>query len=128
MLKISINQRLLIDLARSNSGLRLADIGEKMGLSQSRISEWRSGKYSPNSDQVAYLAHLAGLPVLETVAALSPPWAASLWKSLAKSTKSANSQDGVALAQTEQDAAAVATTKPHAPRRRVRFKVAKSTH
>lgn len=78
----------LIDLAKDRSGLTLGQLAAELGKNQNRISEWRTGKATPDVNELAYFADKAGLPVLETVAELeaslstryAPIWQAALGK------------------------------------------------
>lgn len=63
-----MNIKELIDQAKLTSGMTFGDMSKEIGVLQSRISEWRRGKFTPNAGVLAYFAEKAGLPVLETVA------------------------------------------------------------
>ena len=83
-----MNIKILIELARENSGLSLGELAEEIGKNRNRISEWRTGKQIPDANEIAYFANKAGLPVLETVAEIeasmnsryAPIWQAALGK------------------------------------------------
>lgn len=77
-MQISIDTPSLIDRAKRVSGLSYGEMAEQLGKSRARISEWISGKAEPSTDEIAYLAEKAGLPIIKTVAALKPAFA-PLW-------------------------------------------------
>ena len=83
----------LLDAAKTKTG-SLSEVAKRLGKNSGRISEWRSGKTKPDSSEVAYLADMAGLPILETVAEVEReirPQYADIWlkaASLAGVTKS----------------------------------------
>lgn len=54
-----IGERLRI--ARKNAGLKQDDIARYLGIGNSTISEWETGKRSPGIDQVEELAKLFGI-------------------------------------------------------------------
>lgn len=71
----------LIDSAGKSAG-SLGDLAKKMGKHPARISEWKSGKRKPDAAEIGYMAKLAGLPVLITIALISKeihPETAALW-------------------------------------------------
>ncbi|TXH90774.1 MAG: hypothetical protein E6Q78_03045 [Rhodoferax sp.] len=73
----------LIDAAKTKSGMPLGAMAAEMQINQVRISEWKKGKYRPNSGNVLYLAKKAGLNAIETLAeyeAETNPQFAQLWK------------------------------------------------
>ncbi len=74
-MNITIDNRTLIDQAKYKSGLAFGEMAREIGVSQNRISEWRTGKSELGTDEVAYFADKAGLPILDTVMALRPKWA-----------------------------------------------------
>ena len=43
-------------------------IAEGMGVHINRLSDWKAGRRRPEASEIAYLAEIAGYPVLETVA------------------------------------------------------------
>ncbi len=64
----------------AGSGKQLAAMMRK---TPSRISEWKSGERKPDTSEIAYLAKVAGLPVLITVALVESelhPESAQLWE------------------------------------------------
>ena len=65
---MKINELLIA--AKSNSGLNLGQIAKDLGVSQTRLSEWKADMYKPSTNQIARLAELAGLPVVQTIAAV----------------------------------------------------------
>lgn len=75
---IPINLSILIDMAKRESGMTFGTLANEMHIHQPRLNEWRHNKGEPSSDQIAYMADKAGLPILETVAALKPEWA-NVW-------------------------------------------------
>lgn len=73
----------LINAAKAKSGMPLGAMAAEMQISQVRISEWKKGKYRPNSGNVLYLAKKAGLNAIETLAEYEAeinPQFADLWK------------------------------------------------
>lgn len=78
-MNISIDIPMLIAKAKQESGLTFGQMAEEMHRSRTRISEWLAAKAEPTSDDIAYLADKAHLPIIETVAALRPEWA-HVWK------------------------------------------------
>lgn len=74
----------LLDAAKSKAG-SLSEVAKRMGKNSGRISEWRSGRTKPDTGEVAYLADIAGLPILETVAEVERevrPQYANIWAKL----------------------------------------------
>lgn len=72
----------LIDSAKARRG-SLGAIATEMGMDQCRLSDWKAGRRKPEASEIAYLADLAGLHVLETVAEIEAqlrPGYAHLWK------------------------------------------------
>lgn len=57
----------LIAAAKQKSGT-LGAVATALGISQTRISEWKKGKYKPDATAIAQLAELADLPIFQTVA------------------------------------------------------------
>nr|DAU36234.1 MAG TPA: helix-turn-helix protein [Inoviridae sp.] len=57
----------LISKAGDEAG-SLKQLAALMGKNQNRISEWRTGKAKPDAHEIAFMAELAKLPVLQTVA------------------------------------------------------------
>ena|SRR3990167_1240054 len=57
----------LIDAAAEVTGGK-GPLAKEMGKAPARVSEWVSGKYKPDASEIAFMAKLAGLPVLQTVA------------------------------------------------------------
>lgn len=57
----------LIDMARQATG-SYDPIAEGLGMSKKRLSDWKAGRRRPEASEIAYLAEIAGFPVLETVA------------------------------------------------------------
>lgn len=85
-MEISINVPTLIDRAKRESGMTLGQMAKEMHKSQTRFSEWLSGKAEPGTDEIAYLADKAKLPILDTVQALKPTWA-HIWARAAEQAK-----------------------------------------
>ena len=59
-------------------------LAELMKKRPSRLSEWKSGAQKPDAAEIAYMARLAGLPVLITVAMIEAelhPETRELWES-----------------------------------------------
>jgi ribosome-binding protein aMBF1 (putative translation factor) len=80
---IKITVTSLIDAAKERSGQSLGALAQELERNQTRLSEWRSGKATPDANEIAFFAEKAGLPVIETVAELEAelhPRYASLWK------------------------------------------------
>jgi len=78
-MNISIDIPMLIAKAKQESGMTYGQMAEEMHRSRTRISEWLTAKAEPTTDDIAYLADKAQLPIIETVAALKPEWA-HVWK------------------------------------------------
>lgn len=57
----------LIDAAAEVTGGK-GPLAKEMCKAPARVSEWVSGKYKPDASEIAFMAKLAGLPVLQTVA------------------------------------------------------------
>ena len=87
-MNISIDIPTLIDVAKRKSGLTFGQLAEEMHVHQPRLNEWRNHKGSPSSDQIAYMASKAGLPIIETVKALRPEWA-HVWEKAKSETSDA---------------------------------------
>lgn len=71
----------LINEAGSKAG-SLGELAKRMGKHPARISEWKSGKAKPDASEIAYMAKVAGLPVLITLAFVEKdlhPETAELW-------------------------------------------------
>lgn len=72
----------LLDAAKRKQG-RYQDIADKLGVKPPRISEWKKGTCTPDTNQIALIAEMAGLPVLETVADVEQglrPGTAQIWE------------------------------------------------
>ena len=72
----------LIDQAGAVVG-SLGQLAQAMHKHPARISEWKSGKRKPDAAEVAYMAKVAGLPVLITVAMIEAelhPETRELWE------------------------------------------------
>lgn len=73
----------LIDTAQKVSGQKLGQIANEMQIPQTRISEWKKGKYNPGASQIVFLAEKARLNAIETLAEFEAeinPQFAALWK------------------------------------------------
>ncbi|APR36712.1 helix-turn-helix domain-containing protein [Paraburkholderia sp. SOS3] len=57
----------LLDAAKRKKRT-LGAVATELGLNQTRLSEWRSGRFKPDATQIAELAEMAELPIFETVA------------------------------------------------------------
>jgi hypothetical protein len=57
----------LLDAAKRAQG-SLGTVADRLGIDQSHLSHWRKGRSNPTATQIARLAEMASLPVLETVA------------------------------------------------------------
>lgn len=71
----------LIEAARREQKT-LGKVAEQLGIHQTRLSEWKAGKYAPGVSTIAKLAELANLPVLDTVASVEAelePAASEIW-------------------------------------------------
>jgi transcriptional regulator with XRE-family HTH domain len=51
---------------KSAKGLDPLALG--LGMHRSRLSDWKAGRRKPEASEIAYLADIAGFPILETVA------------------------------------------------------------
>ena len=72
----------LIDRAAVAAGGQKA-LAAKMEKNPSRLSEWKKGRQKPDAHEIAFLAKVAGLPVLSTVAEIEAQLDdryASLWR------------------------------------------------
>lgn len=57
----------LLDAAKRKKRT-LGAVAHELGLHQSRLSDWKSGRFKPDATQIAQLAEMAELPIFETVA------------------------------------------------------------
>jgi len=74
----------LLDAAKRAKG-SLGAVADALGTHQTTLSKWRSGDRHPDADELAILADMAGLPVLETVAEVQKSMtktaaAAAIWE------------------------------------------------
>jgi transcriptional regulator with XRE-family HTH domain len=60
----------LVDAAVAAKGTR-AKVAEALQLHPQRLTDWKASRGTPNATEIAYLAECAGLPPLETLAAIS---------------------------------------------------------
>ncbi len=80
----------LIEQAETNAGGQ-KDIAIGLGRSYKRLCEWKKGIGKPDANEIAYLADIAGLPILETVAEVQKELSndyADLWEKAANELKS----------------------------------------
>lgn len=63
----TMNIKILIEAALIKVGKRSA-LALGMKQDAQRISDWKAGRRKPNASEIAYMAHIAGVPILETVA------------------------------------------------------------
>src|SRR6185312_694893 len=59
------------------------EMATDLGISQSRISQWKNGQYWPGASEIAYFAIEAGLDVMETIAQIESekkPTLSNVWK------------------------------------------------
>ena len=71
----------LVDAAAEKAGTA-KKLAEMMGKRPTRLSEWKAGSQVPDSAEIAFMAKVAGLPVLITIALISKeiyPDRAWLW-------------------------------------------------
>jgi transcriptional regulator with XRE-family HTH domain len=72
----------LIDAAKKRKGSMHA-VAAGIKMDQTRLSDWKAGRRKPDANEVLYLADVAGLPVLETLADVAgqlDPRYAEIWK------------------------------------------------
>jgi len=72
----------LIERAGEAAG-SLGRLAKAMHKHPARISEWRHGRRKPDASEIAYMADIAGLPVLITVAMIEAqlnPDAKAIWE------------------------------------------------
>ena len=62
-----MNVKMLVEVAQKRTG-GLDPLAEGLGMHRSRLSDWKAGRRRPEASEIAYLAEIAGFPVLETVA------------------------------------------------------------
>lgn len=77
-----MNLAQLIEAAATKMGTAKA-LAASMHTSPSRLSEWKKHKRKPDAAEVAYMARVAGLPVLITVAMIEAelhPETRELWE------------------------------------------------
>ncbi len=58
------------------------NLARELGKDPARLSEWKKGKGKPDASEIAYMARVAGLPVLITLAFVEKdlhPESAELW-------------------------------------------------
>lgn len=79
---LTINVPMLVVRAKEQSGLKLGEMAKEMHVAPARLSEWMAERGNPSTDQIAWMADKADLPINETLAALRPEWAA-VWKKAA---------------------------------------------
>lgn len=72
----------LIEAAAKARGSAL-ELAREMRKAPARLSEWKKGRAKPDASEIAYMAHVAGLPVLITVAMIESelhPETRALWE------------------------------------------------
>lgn len=72
----------LIDQAKQQKG-SINAVAEEMGINPCRLSDWKAGRRKPEAGEVAVLADMARLQVLETVAEIETqlrPAYARVWR------------------------------------------------
>lgn len=72
----------LVEAAAKKAGTA-TQLARMMKKQPSRLSEWKSGQQCPDVAEIAYMARVAGLPVLITVAMVEAelhPETAELWE------------------------------------------------
>lgn len=72
----------LIDVAKENAGSYGA-VADRLGKHQNRFSEWKKGVRQPDTGEIATMALIAKLPILQTVAEIESqihPETAEVWK------------------------------------------------
>ncbi len=62
-----MNVKQLIEVAASQIGGQ-ESLANGLGMHKQRITDWKAGRRRPEAAEIAYLADIAGLNVLETVA------------------------------------------------------------
>lgn len=62
-----MNVKELIELAAQKVGEQKMLAGG-LGMHHGRLTDWKAGRRRPEAAEIAYLADIAGLPILETVA------------------------------------------------------------
>ncbi len=62
-----MNIRELVEAAQKAVG-GYKPLEEGLGMKYTRLSDWKAGRRRPEAAEIAYLAEIAGFPVLETVA------------------------------------------------------------
>ena len=62
-----MNVKELIERAGSAIGGQKA-LAEGLGMHHQRLTDWKAGRRKPDASEIAYLADIAGFPILETVA------------------------------------------------------------
>lgn len=72
---LTINIPMLVAKAKHESGMKLGDLAKEMHVAPARLSDWMAERGNPTTDQIAYMADKANMPIIETVAALRPEWA-----------------------------------------------------
>ncbi len=72
-------EELNIRLRQAREGVRFAqdDVGASLGISRAMVSYWESGRRRPNDRQLAALAHLYGVSLVELVEGSAANFAAS---------------------------------------------------
>lgn len=89
----------LIEQAAARAGSH-GELAKLLDRHQTRLSEWKKGKQKPDAHEVAFMAELAGLPVLETVADIEAQLDdryAAVWRNALGKLKAAGVAAGVVL-------------------------------
>ncbi|MEK8084892.1 transcriptional regulator [Aquabacterium sp. A3] len=89
----------LIEQAAARAGSH-GELAKLLDRHQTRLSEWKKGKQKPDAHEVAFMAELAGLPVLETVAEIEAQLDeryAAVWRSALGKLKAAGVAAGAVL-------------------------------
>ena len=79
----------LIMKAREKAG-GYEPIAKGLNMSKNRLTDWKAGSRKPDANEIAYLADIAGLPILETVAEVQKEMSndyADLWEKAANEIK-----------------------------------------
>ena len=85
LLNIPITPAVLIDMAKSKSGLELQQMANELGYDKTRITKLKRGACALSATEIKYYASKAGLPFEETIGELEiarDPTAAKVWNAL----------------------------------------------
>ena len=82
----------LLDAAKRKKRT-LGAVALELNLHQSRLSDWKSGRFRPDATQIAQLAEMAELPIFKTIAeveaSLEVGEAAQVWQRALKTLNGA---------------------------------------